>query len=335
MYKAIKKILKPIVIFCLGSTVGYFRNNILNNSVTIFCYHDITNEPSDFSRENNLDVSTEVFNYQIAYIKNNFNIIEPSQLLCKNIPSNAALITFDDGFKSFFTNAIPILENHKVPSLIFLNMGPIKGDIFWAGLIVYLCSRRSDFTDYLEFELGHSKIDSTLFLSCSKLLVENYLNNTNEDLHQTIIEYVGMFANENDLDKCRKNPYVFFGNHNYNHYVSSLMSDDEFLKEVEKNTKILKTYPNYLDYFAFPFGQPERTFTEIQVKMLLDTGIKKVFSSSSSLLNTDPFSSFLDRIVLTSDVNSTYKINYSVMRPWFLQIRNNLFKINSYQNIIK
>jgi len=291
---------------------------ILRNKLTVFCYHDITNTPSDFSLENSLNVSLEVFKFQIKHIKKNFNLIEPKQLLEPSLPSNAALITFDDGFKSFFTNAVPILEKHKIPVIIFLNMGPIQGEMFWSGLIVFLCERRPDFIKYLKTQLLPLEIGEQPYLSCSKALVEKYLKQSGEEFHEIVSSYVGEFAEEADLQKAIRNPYIFFGNHTYTHYVSSQMSDDDFLKDVKKNSKLLVSYPNYIDYFAFPFGAPKSTFTKDQVKLLFKEDFKKVFYSAASSLNSFPLTSYLDRITLLSDDNSTSKIKYRVMKAWLL-----------------
>ena len=115
---------------------------------------------------------------------------------------------------------------------------------------------------------------SPLYLSCSQLLVEDYLEQTNEDFQEVVLDYVGPFANETDLEQCCHNPYVYYGNHTYTHSVSCLMTDDKFMDDVENNSKFLQRYPNYVDYFAFPFGQPELTFTGSQVQLLLETGFK-------------------------------------------------------------
>ena len=316
--RGLKNLVKPLAVFGIGSVLGMAQRRIFRKSLTVFCYHDVTNTPGDFSRENDLNVLPEVFDYQIVYIKKYFNVIEPKQLMEKTLPSNAALITFDDGFKSFFTNAIPVLEKHKTPVIIFLNMGPIRGEIFWSGLIVYLCGRRSDFIEYLKSHLQREEVEDPPFLSCSQVLVEGYLRQTNEDLHETVSRYVGEFSDESDLERASHNPYVFYGNHTYTHFVSSLMSDEEFMTDVEENSKLLRAYPNYLDYFAFPFGQPDRTFTEPQVQLLLDAGIKKVFSSASSF-NRQASAPFLDRIALLSGDCSPAKIKFRVLKPWLTQ----------------
>ena len=51
-----------------------------------------------------------------------------------------ALITFDDGSASIFENAAPILQKLWFKS-VFLNMGPIKEEDFYSGLICYLNSK--------------------------------------------------------------------------------------------------------------------------------------------------------------------------------------------------
>ena len=74
--RELKKFVKPLVVFGIGSVLGMVQKGIFGNSLTVFCYHDVTNTPSDFSRENALNVSPEVFEYQIAYIKKNFNLLK-------------------------------------------------------------------------------------------------------------------------------------------------------------------------------------------------------------------------------------------------------------------
>ena len=315
--RGFKKLMKPHIINVLGTVLGLAHRRLLRKSLTVFCYHDVTSGPSDFSRENALNVHPDVFDFQLRFINKNFNVIAPEQLMEPSLPANAALVTFDDGFKSFFTNALPILEKHRTPVLIFLNMGPIHGETFWSGLIVYLCGRRPDFIEYLKSRLQPNKMEDTPFLSCSQSLVESYLKQTGEDFQKVVSLFVGRFADETDLERTSRSPYVFYGNHTYSHFVSCLMSDDEFLSDVEKNAKFLRAYPNYLNYFAFPFGQPETTFTKFQVQLLLNTGVKKVFSSAS-FYNLRPSASFLDRIALLPDDGSPAKIRFRVLKSFFM-----------------
>ena len=197
-------------------------------------------------------------------------------------------------------------------------MGPILGETFWPGLIVNLCKRRPDFIEFIKSQLLPFEIGVQPYLSCSKALVEKYVKQSGEEFHEIVSSYVGEFAEEADLQKASRNPYIFYGNHTYTHYVSSQMSDDDFLKDVKKNSKLLMSFPNYIDYFAFPFGVPKSTFTNDQVELLFKEDFKKVFYSAASSLNSFPLTSFLDRITLISDDNSASKIKYRIMKAWLL-----------------
>ena len=105
----------------LGSVFSPLGKYLTKNKLTIFCYHDVSNNPSEFSHNHDLNVPPSIFEYQIGYINKKFNVISPDDLLAGKIPAQAALITFDDGFRSYFNTAVPILEKYNLSSINFLN----------------------------------------------------------------------------------------------------------------------------------------------------------------------------------------------------------------------
>jgi len=316
----LKKILKPFsrpIKAGLAKPVSFYysriRPDVLDHELTVFVYHDVTDEPSEFSRTYELNVPVALFDRQLTFIKNAFNVISPVDLLESRIPQRATLITFDDGFHSFFENAIPILEKHRIPCIIFLNMGAIKGEMFWSGLITYLCEKRPDFVSYLKRHLTPNLMKFPLYLSCSAELVNSYLTETGEDLSRRVSTFVGEFEREEGLKQAATKDLICYGNHLFNHYVPSLMSDEELLKSFGRNLEELGKYPNYINMFSFPFGQPGRCFSQRQVDLLLDNGVKKVFSSSGTI-NYEPTASYLDRIALTSWHNSSDRMFFQIFR---------------------
>lgn len=311
-----RKVLKPLVMSAAGLLFKITDNHSLERYLTVFVYHDVTNYPSEFSRQFSLNVSPAVFEYQINFIKSKFNIISPDDLLSQSIPPKAALITFDDGFRSYFKSAVPILEKYKVPSILFLNMEPVKGGIFWSGLITYLCDRDGDFKKYAEESLQAKVNNVPLFLTCSRKIVDSYIRETGKSFEKEVSVFVGEFATEEDLHNASGSPFIFYGNHLFNHYVPLLLSDGEFLESYSKNAIELKGLPNYRNVFSFPFGQPGTCYSEEQVKLLLANGVKKVFSSSG-FINPDILSPYLDRISLTSFHSSPARIGFQVCQRSF------------------
>jgi len=313
----VKKFLRLSLVNFAGLLFGISKDIFLNRTLTVFVYHDVSDNPSEFSLKYNLNVCPEIFEHQINFIKNNFNIISSDDLLEARIPPKAALITFDDGFRSYFKNAVPILKKYSVPSIIFLNMEPVEGAIFWSGLITYLCERKEDFRDYLKSNLlERTTPKKPLFLYCSRNLVDSYIKKAGESFEKEVSQFVGEFATEEDLVEASVNPLIFYGNHLFNHDVPILMSDEELLRSYSQNSECLIRYPNYRNMFSFPFGQPGSCFNENQIELLVKNGVRKVFSSYP-VTNRDVMSQYLHRIPLSAVHNSVSKIWFAVFQHSF------------------
>lgn len=104
--------------------------------VTILCYHKIipqdkitkkvyNNDESEYSKKIELIVSAENFEKQMKFIKESYLVISLKDFinhidLKKNLDSNAVIVTIDDGDKSIYTYAYPILKKYDIPATIFI-----------------------------------------------------------------------------------------------------------------------------------------------------------------------------------------------------------------------
>jgi peptidoglycan/xylan/chitin deacetylase (PgdA/CDA1 family) len=90
--------------------------------VTILIYHRFGEEKYPTT-----NVSTERFREQMAYLlANNYRIMSLGDLIGaisekKSLPTKTVVITIDDGFKSVYTQAWPILRSFKFPFTVFIN----------------------------------------------------------------------------------------------------------------------------------------------------------------------------------------------------------------------
>tara|TARA_Y100001960_G_C14776215_1_gene883312 strand:+ start:2011 stop:2973 length:963 start_codon:yes stop_codon:yes gene_type:complete len=307
----IKKTLKPIASQIYGSLVA--NHPMLEKSLTIFCFHDVSDNPSEFSKMYELSVTKENFEFQINFISEHFNTIGSDQLIEGNIPEKAAMITFDDGFKSYFTNAIPLLEKYNLPSINFLNFATIKGEVSWAGLIMYLCHSFEDFYKHVSSNSRKNIDPKSYHLHCSREIVNSYLQMKNKTFTNQVNNFVGNFAELEDLQLVSNNNKVHFGNHLYNHDVSLLMTDQELKNSYNMNKDALKSYKNYRNFFAFPFGQPNTSFSNRQTDLLFNEGADYIFTGCSKV-NIDTSNNYLHRIALTNFNNTEAKIWFSILR---------------------
>lgn len=92
----------------------------------VFAYHDIIDNHVDKHPKNPFDVSLEHFRAHLHWLKEN----EYQVLSIKNIldaadgeflmPDKSVLLTFDDGFESFYSKVLPLLKKHNYPATLAL-----------------------------------------------------------------------------------------------------------------------------------------------------------------------------------------------------------------------
>lgn len=278
-------------------------SRLLKDTLSIFLYHEVSDNPSCFCKQYNLNVTPELFAKQMGFIADHFNIIKPDQLLEGNYDTPAALITFDDGMPGYFREAVPIMAQKRIPSIIFLNMAPIEGEIFWSGLITYLTEYDVEFCKMLHRHFPGQK-DVPDFLLCNRKIVNDYITTIDFNLLEAKVRsFCGSFASLKDLDSVRDNPLVFFGNHFHNHYNAVQLNDEELYQQYFLNEQKIMGYGNGRPLCSYPFGQPGICFTQRQTEMLYAFGAKVVFSSSGCI-NRRGLSGFYDRIGIDSSIET-------------------------------
>lgn len=96
----------------------------------VLMYHHI--ETPDVARANNylsLTVYPEQLRAHLAYIKQaGYQPIRPQQLTqffdqSTSLPAKPILLTFDDGYADFFTQAFPALREYQTPAVLFASTG--------------------------------------------------------------------------------------------------------------------------------------------------------------------------------------------------------------------
>lgn len=100
----------------------YYKDRVL-----VLMYHNLSPEPKDPGT-----LSVTNFEKQLELMKdNNFHWITMSQYIdfilhSSPVPDNAVLLTFDDGYESFYTYAYPILQKYQAPASNFLIVNSIE-----------------------------------------------------------------------------------------------------------------------------------------------------------------------------------------------------------------
>jgi peptidoglycan/xylan/chitin deacetylase (PgdA/CDA1 family) len=111
-----------VIVTTLLSPLFTYRDNPIyyENQVAVLMYHHIHDKDTSSST-----ITSKLFRDQLNYLKEkNYEFItlqEFKQYMDgASVPDNAVLITFDDGYQSFYTDAYPTLRELVVPAVNFI-----------------------------------------------------------------------------------------------------------------------------------------------------------------------------------------------------------------------
>ncbi|MFK5893440.1 MAG: polysaccharide deacetylase family protein [Pseudomonadota bacterium] len=290
--------LRKITKKTLGKVVRCLPNIVKRKFIkglTIFVYHEVSDRPSKFAELHGLAVSLQSFRKQIQWIKSNFEVIHPRDLLSgDNLPKEGALISFDDGFLGSFENGLTILEEMEVPSIHFLNMQAILEQK--PVLSATTCFLEENVPDFLEFTKDFN-IQHPFHLTLTPSDLGAFEEKYGIIDNKAVLEYQGNFADLNEIKKWENKNLVTFGNHLYDHWNVAALTHDELEKQYKKNESALSQFKNSINFFAFTNGQPGSCFSASDVTFLEHLGAEKVFSASGGV-NIDTSEFLLRRMSL-------------------------------------
>jgi peptidoglycan/xylan/chitin deacetylase (PgdA/CDA1 family) len=97
-------------------------------TLRVLMYHKINDEP-----ENPVTVPVSLFDEQLAQLGElGYTPVSLDDVLAYYVdgiplPARAVLITFDDGYRDNLENAVPILQSHGYPAVLFVPIGYLDG----------------------------------------------------------------------------------------------------------------------------------------------------------------------------------------------------------------
>ncbi len=132
------KLVAAYVLFYTGALWLYQRIAMRQRAVVLMYHRVLTaDERARTASHPALVVDAATFAMQASLLSRRFTVIGVDELadrMARGEPlrSRSCLITFDDGWRDNFTNALPVLRQHRLPALIFLPVNFIgRRRLFW------------------------------------------------------------------------------------------------------------------------------------------------------------------------------------------------------------
>ncbi len=292
-----------------------------NFGVTVVCFHRISDE-IDYSYPS---MPIETFRGIIKYFSQNYSVILPDEI-GKPTPKPKLIITFDDGYKDFLSNALPILIQYKFSAIMHVVVNTtLTGEPFWTQKISQIVNHFLKSGKYLNiktdslqttYKINNSNAENIslkIFQILSKLETKKRNLILDELLFENDIPNSLEMMDETDLKICLKNN-IMIGSHSYTHEnLSMKLSTDQLNKEIiESKNELKKIVDRNIECFAFPNGLTNKALTDY----LIDAGYKYAFTTENSLYTPQPYSklNIIPRIILYGN-----SVNENILRMSLFQ----------------
>ena len=323
----------------------YFtKNNKFYHGIMFHHFHDLKKH-----KKSQGSIDENDFYKIIKYIGKN-NILSADEFYYKfkkkKLSSNNVCLTFDDGIKSQYDIAVPILEDLKIKSFFFVYTSMFEGKP--SLLEIYRYFRHNYFKNFNEFYMVFLKFISEdlskYFIKSEQKIVEakikfpiysmneikfRFLRDfyLKEDRYQKIMnkifklkgfkkkDYLNLlFMNKKDLKDIKRLGHTI-GLHSHSHPPSfeKLSYKDQFI-EIQNSkkilTKLLQIDINEIKSMSHPSGSYNKNTLKILSKAGLDLGFKQIMTVENEKgmkkINNSKF-----EIARNDHVNLISKINSS------------------------
>lgn len=299
-------------------------NKSADLGVCVLCFHRISNEV-DLAYPS---MGVELFEKIIKYLKEHFEIIhihEKDKLTAKS----KLVITFDDGYKDFVTNVLPILVKYNVKATMNVVVNTVMtGEPFWTQKLSVavnrLCKKNEKLDIILEKKIIKTSINKR---NCEYVALELFraLVNLNPEIRDQYLHKIIKAEDAKDYPKmmdiadlrfCLDN-HILIGSHSMTHSNLKSLTNSQLIDEIVHSKQILeKELGTNIDQFAFPNGFYSNESIEISQK----AGFKFLYTTSEEYFVPAPGHDpqLVPRIIIFGN-----------------QLADNILRINLFQSRLK
>jgi peptidoglycan/xylan/chitin deacetylase (PgdA/CDA1 family) len=255
-------------------------------NLQILIYHRVNNEEDAMFPA--LPVAT--FRRQMEYLAAHLTALSLEEgvgrLRQKDLPDNAVVVTFDDGYRDNYLNAFPILKELSIPATIFLTTGVIGSkSVIWHDRVF------SAFRDTRAASLagvgGTSKIYPLTTLEGKLLAQREFLQFVRSQKDDERLRWIDWLIEKLQVtdrklvsglmlswEEARRmlGDKIAFGSHTVTHPILSRQSKEEIREELwESKQDIESNLGTRVAAFAYPNGNVE-DFDESTKEQLREAG---------------------------------------------------------------
>jgi peptidoglycan/xylan/chitin deacetylase (PgdA/CDA1 family) len=178
------------------------------------------------------------------------------------VPPRAVMLTFDDGYRTVLTHAVPVLERHRIPATLFACTTPIERQIrFWF--------------DAVAERHGEGAVEQAKTLPHGQwrdLVAANEMAAADDDPHAPLTI--------DELRSVAAHDLIGIGTHTATHPILARASIEVQREEIAQSRRALESWlERPVTSLAYPNGRPGIDLTDDTVAAARAAGIEHAFST--------------------------------------------------------
>lgn len=285
-------------------------------TLTCVAYHHFSDDTCDATRHLSSTTSRRAFREQLDYFERNYRVVGLDQVLSGDLPRNALLITFDDSYRSVLDVAAPELARRKLPSVHFINPGPIASPVMPLDNLLSLALVRFSPGEIARAMFGPYAIANSHFEIVQDLLPRYDLGEIGQ-ARETLLDLLNvtddelrtrfpLFLEEEDL-RALQDAGVEIGSHTINHVHCRSLNEAELRSEIvlSKNW-IEKRTGRPARGFSFPWGS-EKDATPDSLRVVRECGHSAIFLAEQQSNWFRPAADVWDRASVSDETSTSLR----------------------------
>lgn len=269
----------------------------------ILCYHRVLDRPDPLCPN---EMCIDVFDAHVRALSRFFNILPLTdavdRLATGTLPPRAVSITFDDGYRDNYTNALPVLKKYGARATFFVATDFLDGGRMWNDTVIEALRNAPESSlDLEDLKLGVWPVQTPgqKLAAVDGLLAQlKYLQPAQrletvdalaarigaplpDDLMMQPDEVRGLFEQGMEI-----------GGHTVSHPILSRLDDAVAQQEISTGRAALQDLTGApVDAFAYPNGKPGSDYEKRHVEMVRQAGFRMAVTTGWGCVGpeTDPY----------------------------------------------
>ncbi len=250
---------------------GYYRQALTRKpfpGVAVLCYHGVRDDgmPRDTLPLAYLHIPASRFESHCRVIRECCDPISLDDWRAAwngrgALPARPVLITFDDGYRSVLTRALPILRRHGLPAAVFVCTSPMGG-------------RRMLWFDHVAARDGEDAVEAL------KSKPYGWWREIVADAPEISGDDPRALLTPDELRTLADTPGIEIGGHTARHPILAHAPAADQCREIEQNLREIREWTGRTARaFAYPNGRPGLDYDAETVALLGKAGVDAAFTT--------------------------------------------------------